>query len=72
MERHDRVKNDRTKVGALAGGATARDGFDRRTLLRAGIFVAGIAGIGRCWWFWYAGGRLPIVPGCARGLSGAP
>jgi len=46
MERHDRVKNDRTKVGALAGGATARDGFDRRTLLRAGIFVAGIAGIG--------------------------
>src|SRR5205807_2136631 len=46
MERRDRVKNDKTKVGALAGGATARNGFDRRTLLRAGIFVAGIAGIG--------------------------
>src|SRR5437588_1276963 len=46
MERRDRVKNDKTKVGALAGGATARNGFDRRTLLRAGVFAAGIAGIG--------------------------
>jgi sulfane dehydrogenase subunit SoxC len=46
MERRDRVKNDRIKVGSLAGGATTANGFDRRTLLRTGILAAGIAGIG--------------------------
>jgi sulfane dehydrogenase subunit SoxC len=38
---------DRAKSDALAGGAAAGNGlFDRRTLLRAGVFVAGMAGIG--------------------------
>jgi sulfane dehydrogenase subunit SoxC len=40
-------KRERAKIDALAGGAAAQNGLlDRRTLLRAGVFAAGIAGIG--------------------------
>jgi sulfane dehydrogenase subunit SoxC len=40
-------KLDRAKIDESAGGAAAGNGLlDRRTLLRAGVFAAGIAGIG--------------------------